>query len=217
MHGKYLSGVLMILVNNSATSKLGYAHDTIGMIHTILLNRINSRIDFATRTVKIRSMHMDAKRLSANHFGMYSGRVSQPVMRMNDIKLLLTGYYSGNDREIINFFVQVPGITTSKLHTPQIIHMHIRKIGINMIAERVIFFRCHFQQAGLQVVVVDITPHDGYLIHTDYFQELFFFTARFRHTENRLHITLQTQSFSYSIRSNRKTTIYFGREFPSKH
>ena len=37
----------------------------IGMIHTILLNRINSRIDFATRTVKIRSMHMDAKRLSA--------------------------------------------------------------------------------------------------------------------------------------------------------
>ena len=160
---------------------------------------------------------MDAKRLSANHFSMYSGRVSQPVMRMNDIKLLLTGYYSGNDREIINFFVQVPGITTSKLHTPQIINMHIRKIGINMIAERVIFFRCHFQQTGFQVVVVDITPHDGYLIHTDYFQELFFFTARFRHTENRLHITLQTQSFSYSIRSNRKTTIYFGREFPSKH
>ena len=49
-------------------------------------------------------------------------------MHVNDIKLLLTGYYSGNDREIINFFVQVPGITTSKLHTPQIIHMHIRKV-----------------------------------------------------------------------------------------
>ena len=86
-----------------------------------------------------------------------------------------------------------------------------------MITERIILLWCHFQQAGLQVVVVDITPHDGYLIHTDYFQELFFFAARFRHTENRLHITLQTQSFSYSIRSNRKTTIYFGREFPSKH
>ena len=169
MHSKYLSRVLMIFVNHCAASKFRYTHNTISMIHPVLLYRINSRIDFTARTVEISGMYMNTKRFATYHFGMYTGRISQPVVRMDNIKFLLTGYYSGNDREVINFLVQVSGITSCKLHTSQIIDVHIRKIGINMIAERIVFFRRHLQQARLQVVIIDITPYNRYLVHTDYF------------------------------------------------
>ena len=146
MHSRHLLRVLKILMDHSLTGQFAHTHDVVGIVHTILLNGIHCRIDIAATTVEISSMHMDHQWLTRYLLGMYPCRISQPVMRMNDIKLLLTGYYSGNDREIINLFVQVPGITTCKFHTSQIIHMHIRKIGIDMVAERVIFFRCHLQQ-----------------------------------------------------------------------
>ena len=77
------------------------------------------------------------------------------------------------------------------------------------------------EQLGLRAfvwtIIIDIPPYDRYLIHTYNIQETFFFTGRLRQTESRFHIILQTQTFSNTIRGNRKTTIYFGRKFPSKH
>lgn len=131
----------MVFIYHCTPGKLGHTHDTVGMIHTVLLDRIDSRIDFSARTVKIRSMHMDTKRFAAHHLGVHTGRISQPVMRMNNVELLLTGYYSGNNRKIVDFLVQISRITSCKLHTSQIIDMHIGEIGINMVAERIIFFR----------------------------------------------------------------------------
>ena len=140
VHGKYFSWILMIFINHRTAGQFGHTHDTVGMIHTVLLNRINSRIDFSARTVKIRSVHMNTKRFAAHHLGVHTGRISQPVMRMDNIKLLLTGYYSGNNRKVVDFLVQISRITSCKLHTSQIIDMHIGEIGINMVAERIIFF-----------------------------------------------------------------------------
>ena len=64
-------------------------HDVVGIVHTILLNGIHCRIDIAATTVEISSMHMDHQWLTRYLLGMYPCRISQPVMRMNDIKLLL--------------------------------------------------------------------------------------------------------------------------------
>ena len=48
VHGKHLLGVLMVLLNNRAAGQFGHAHDAVGIIHTVLLHRIDGRIDFST-------------------------------------------------------------------------------------------------------------------------------------------------------------------------
>ena len=193
VHGKHLLGVLMVLLNNRAAGQFGHAHDAVGIIHTVLLHRIDGRIDFSARTVKVRSMDMDTERLSAHHLGMHSGRIRQPVVGMNNIKFLLASHYSGNHREVVYLFVQVAGITASKVHAAYVIDVHIREIRINMVAERIIIFRRHVaRQPRLQIIVIDITPHDRHLVHAHYLQEVLFFARRLGHAESSFHITLQT-------------------------
>ena len=97
MHGKHLSRILMILIYHCAASKLRYTHDAVCIIHSVLLHRINGRIHLAARTVKVRCMHMDAERLATYHFRMYSGRVCQPVVSMNNVEFLLACHNSGYD------------------------------------------------------------------------------------------------------------------------
>ena len=199
VHGKYLSWVLMILIDNCATGKLRYAHNAIGVIHSVLFHRIDSRINLSSRTVKISGMNMNAERLAAYHFRMHTGRIGQPVVCVDNVKLLLTRHHSGYNRKVIDFFMQISRITAGKVHTAKVVDVHIREIRIDMVAQSVVLFRTHCRQTRLQIIIIDVTPYDRHLVHADYIQELLFFTCWLGHAESRFHIPLQAQSFSYSV------------------
>ena len=59
---------------------------------------------------------------------------------MDDVELLLAGYHAGNDGEVIDLFMQVARIATGKLHTTQVVDVHVGEVCINMVAEGVILF-----------------------------------------------------------------------------
>ena len=141
VHGKTFARVLMILVNNSLTGQLGHTHNTVGMIHAILFHSIYRRIHLTARTVKISSMHMDTQRFATYQLGMHTSRISQPVVRMDNIKFLLARNHPCNNRKIIDLIMKVSRIAAGKLHTPQVIDVHVREIRIDMITESIILFR----------------------------------------------------------------------------
>ena len=97
MHSHTLPGILMILIDYRLTGKFTHTHDTVCMVHTILLDAVNRWVYLSARTIKVCCMNMYAQGLSANHLGMYTCWICQPVMSMNHIKLFTTGQYTGND------------------------------------------------------------------------------------------------------------------------
>ena len=218
MHGKTFPRILMILSDNRLSCQFRYAHNTIRIIHTVLFRCIYSRINLSAWTVEISCMNMNAKRFSTHHLCMHTSRICQPIVGMNNIKLLLASNDTRYNRKIIDLVMQVSRIPTGKLHTAQIIYIQIWEISIDMVTESIILLRRHkIGKPGLQIIIIDIPPYDRYLVHTYNIQETFFFTGRLRQTKSCLHIILQTQTFSNTIGCNRKTTVYFGRKFPSKH
>ena len=88
MHGNTLARILMILVYDRLTCKLGHAHDAVSIVHSVLLYGINRRIHLSARTVEICSMHVYAQWLSAYHLGMNACRIGKPVVSMDYVKLL---------------------------------------------------------------------------------------------------------------------------------
>ena len=175
VHSKHFTRILMVFINNCAASQLGYAHDTVGIVHTVLLDGIDRWIHFSTRTIEIRSMHMNAQWTSTHHLGMYTSRISQPVVCMDNVELFLAGYYTGYNGEVVDLFMQIARITSSKLHTSQVVDMQIREISINMVTISIIFFWRHLSvKTRLQVIVVHIPPYNRNLIHPHNLEETFF-------------------------------------------
>ena len=68
---------------------------------------------------------MDAQRFATYQLGMHTSRISQPVVRMDNIKFLLARNHTGNNRKVIDLIMKISRIAAGKLHTPQIIDVHI--------------------------------------------------------------------------------------------
>ena len=79
----------MIMVDHSLPRQFAHAHDAIGVIHSVFLYAINRRIHIAATPVEVCGMHVNHQRLPAHLLGVDAGRVSQPVVRMDDVELLL--------------------------------------------------------------------------------------------------------------------------------
>ena len=60
VHGEALTRVLMILVDHRLTSQLRHTHNTVGIVHSVLLNRVDGGVHLTTRTVEVGSMDMNA-------------------------------------------------------------------------------------------------------------------------------------------------------------
>ena len=219
MNGCHFRGILMIFFNHRLAGQVTYGYDMIRIIHAILFYGIYIRIHISATTVVISSMHVYNKRFATHILGMYSGRISQPVVRMDNVILFRTGHHACNDRVVIDLFQQVIGITAGKFHASKIIHVTITEISINMIAEIIIFLRIHvFRQSLPDVVHLDITPYDRNITHSYYFQEtLVFIAPGLRYTKSYIHIRLHSHSSCKTKTGRTQTSQDMRREFPSKH
>ena len=107
MNGETFTRILMVLVYHSLTCQLRNTHYTVRVVHSVFLYGIHRWIDLTARTVKVGCMNVYAQRLSAYIFCIYSRRESEPVVGMDNIKLLLPRHDSGNNRIIVDLFMQV--------------------------------------------------------------------------------------------------------------
>ena len=161
------------------------------MIHSVLLNTVNRRIYLSSGTVKICCMNMYAKRFTANHFGMNTGRICKPIVSMNQIELLTTSQYTCYNREIIYLLVEVSRVATGKSDTTQIVQpLQVIKVSIQMVAEAVIVLCGMSDKAVLNPIVVNIAPYYGNLAHIDNLEESLLFSCWARHAECCIHIAL---------------------------
>ena len=201
MHGEHFARILIVLMNNCLTCQLTYTHDTVSMVHTILFNRINGRVHITTASVKVCGVHMDNQRFSWNLLSMNTCRISQPVVWVNNIKLLLTSYHTGYNRIVVDFFMQIIRISSWEFHATQIIGMHIIEVCINMVAQVIIKLRIHIMSYSIfYIIPLYVTPYNRHTVHSYNTQEtLVFVSPRLRNTESNFHIFLLSKSMSQSI------------------
>jgi len=219
VHGEHLSRVLMILVDHRGACQLAHAHDAIGMVHAVFLDGIYRGVHPSATAVIIGGVHVNAQRLAAHLLGMYAGRVGQPVVGMDDVKLLGPRHHAGNDRIVVDLFVQIAGIASREIHTPQVIDLHIVEIGVYMRPIPIVFVGIHdVSHARLHIVVVHVSVHNGYAIHRhDARVGMVFVSPRLGKTEYGLHVALRVQSLGDAEIGGGKSSVHMGRILPSKH
>src|SRR5574344_1755539 len=114
--------------------------------------------------------------------------------------------------------MKIDRIATGKPHTSKVIQsLHVVKVCIDMITKTVVILYRMTNKPFFYTIIVHVTPGNRHLTHIYYLEEFFLLSHRPWHTKCCLHVTLRRQTFRYSIGSDSKTTIYFRREFPSKH
>ena len=70
---------------------------------------------------------------------MDPGRIGEPVVGMDEVKLLAACQHACNDAEVVDFIMQVAGIASCKAHAAQVVKaLHVIEVGINVVAEPVI-------------------------------------------------------------------------------
>ena len=144
---------------------------------------------------------MDTERFTTYLLGMDTSGEGQPVVSVNDIKLLRAGHLTSNNGVIVNLLVQVAGIASCKLHRTQVVHIHVVEIGIDMLTELEIVVGIHdVAHTLLNVVIVDITISDGHSVHgNDAAGMLTLIAKRMRQTKHGLNVALSLQSLRDSI------------------
>ena len=164
-------------------------------------------------------MNMDTQRFATYLLGMDTSGEGEPVVSVDNIKLLRAGHLSGNDRVVINLLVQVARITTGKLHRTKVVHVHIVKVGVDMLAQLKIVIGIHdIAHALLHVVVIYIAPRNGHSVHgNDTAGMLTLIAKGVRQAQYRLDIALSLQAFRDTIVSGGQSTEYVRRILPSKH
>ena len=141
-------------------------------------------------------MNMDAQGLSTNLLGVDASGEGQPVMGVNDVELLSTCHLTGDYRVVVDFLVQVAWVTAGKLHSAQVVDIHVVKVGIDMITQLEIVVGIHDVAYTLfHIVIVHITPGNGYGVHRhDAAGMLTLVAERVRQTEHCLNVALSLQT-----------------------
>ena len=150
---------------------------------------------------------------------MDTGRICQPVVRVDDVEIKRTGDHACNNRIVVDFFKKIVGIASRELYAAQIIGAHIVEIGINMVAEAVVQLRTHqTAYAGVDIVAVDIAPCHRHLRATDYVGEAFVFIAeRLGDDEGYVHVATLPHALCQAVAGGAQPSEDMRREFPAEH
>ena len=127
VHSDTLRRVLMILLDHGATSEFRHTHDEVGMIHTIFFDDECgvARVAHTACTVILCRVYVYAQGLTAHLLGVDTSRIGEPVVGVDDVKLLFASDDTCHDRVVVDLFQQVFRILTRKLDTSQVVGMQM--------------------------------------------------------------------------------------------
>ena len=149
---------------------------------------------------------------------MHASREGEPVVGMNDIKLLRACQHTSDDGEVVDLIMQIAWIATSEAHAAKVVEtLHVIEVCIDVITETVVVFSRMTYEAVFDVVILHIAPGDRHLTHVNDFEKFLLVACWLRHAECGLHIALYRQTLGDAVGCYGKSAIYFRRELPSEH
>ena len=115
--------------------------------------------------------------------------------------------------------MKIGWIASGKLHTSEIVDMHIIEISIDMVAQLIVVIRIHdIAHPILNIVAADISPCYGDCIHGDDAGSMLLLVAkRMRQTERYLDVALGLESLGDTVIGCCESSEYVGRILPSEH
>ena len=186
-----LARVLVILVDDRLPRQFAHAHDAVGVVHAVLLYRIDRGVDLSARPVEVGGVDVYAERLSAHRY----------------------------DGVVVDLLVEVGRVSACKLHGSQFVDVHVAEVGIDMVAQPVVVVGRH-QSAEplLHEAIVHVAPYDRHAVHGhDPAVGLVLVAKGMRQTERDIDVALRVESLRDAEVGRRQSAIYVGRILPSKH
>ena len=115
--------------------------------------------------------------------------------------------------------MEVSRITAGKLHTSEVVNVHIVEVSIDMVAQSVVVVGIHnVPHPALHVVTIDIAPGYRHRIHCyDTCRMLLFVAKRMWQTECYVDIALSLQTLRDTVVSCCQSSKYVRRILPSEH
>ena len=219
VYSEHFAWVLMILVDYGLARKLAHTHDAVSPVHTVLLYRVHRRVYLAAASVEVGGVYVYAKRFAAHLLGVYSCRISEPVVGVDDVIFLRPSHHSCHDGVVVYLLVKVVRVASGELHAPQIVHVHVVEVGIYVVAQSIVVVRTHHvAHTTLHVFIVNVAPCYRHSVHCHNVSvSLVFVAPRFGQTESYLYVTLSVQSLGYSKARRAETAEDMRRIFPTEH
>ena len=138
-----LARVLVILVDDRLPRQFAHAHDAVGVVHAVLLYRIDRGVDLSARPVEVGGVDVYAERLSAHLLGVYASWEGEPVVGVDDVEVLGPCHHSRYDGVVVDLLVEVGRVSACKLHGSQFVDVHVAEVGIDMVAQPVVVVGRH--------------------------------------------------------------------------
>jgi hypothetical protein len=162
---------------------------------------------------------VDAEWFARYLLSVDTSREGKPVVSVDDVKLLCAGHLTCDDRVVVDLLVKIARLTSGKLHSTEIIHVHVVEVGIDMLTELEIVVRIHdITHTLLDIIIVYIAVCNRHSIHgNDTTSMLTLITERMRQTKRDVHVALSLQTLRDTIVSSGESTEYVRRILPSKH
>ena len=217
MHGDALGWILVVVADDGLPCEFRNAHDAVGIVHTVLFDTVNGGVHLSARAVEVGGMHVDDEWLSAHLLGMYACREGEPVVGVDDVEFTRTGNDAGNDVEVTDFLVEVFGITSCEVQSADVVGALVAEVGIDMVAELVVFFGCQVLETSFEPFVVGVAPNDGDLVHAQDVQEFLLFTAGLWQAEGGLDTGNLGKTLGDTIGCHSKSAVNLRGKLPAKH
>ena len=151
--------------------------------------------------------------------GMYSGRIGEPVVAMDDIEVERACNHTRGNRVVVDFLEKIRGIFAGELYATEVVGAHIVEVGIYMVAETEIKVGGHeFAYTCIDIVTVDIAPCNRHLRVADYMSEASVFVAiRLGNDKGYVHVATLPHTTGEAVAGSAETAEDVRREFPTEH
>ena len=179
----------------------GDAHDAVGVVHSVFFNAIDRWVHLSAGAVEVCGVDVDDQWFSADVLCVDSGGVGEPVVSVDDVKLLLACDDACHDGVVVAFILQVLGIASGEADASQIVGEPIVEVGVDVISEIIVKLGVHLGSEALsQIIGIHVAPNDGCFAQADDVHETFVLIAPgLWKTESDVHIRLSCQTFGDAI------------------
>ena len=141
VYRRYLTRILIVFLDHGLTRQVAHAYDMIRLVHTALLDGIYRRVHVAAAAVKVGCMHVDHQRLTRDMLGKHTGRIGQPVVRVDDVKVQRVGQHRSHCLVVADLFDQVVRVTTRETDTSQVVRTDTTIVVADAVAEMIVLLR----------------------------------------------------------------------------
>ena len=154
VHCGNLRRILSVFLYDGLACEVGNADYVVSLIHASSLYVIDLRVDIASRPVEVSGVNMDNQRLAGNVLGEYAGRVSQPVVRVDNIESALMSHDRSHSLIVGDFLHQILGIHSRKVDTAKLVCSYAAEIITYIVTQLEILIWVH----GLADSRIDMVP-----------------------------------------------------------